>query len=112
MAKASLAIAIRCFTDCLRGQADREPAQGDQGAGQRGLIGPQRSAASVAAEPCASPAGASAGNAQPAPEGSGHRLGAGADALRPGPKGSECQTGAGLAMGVPPAEPLARQGVR
>ncbi len=41
MAKASLSIAIRWFTICLRGQADREPAQGDQGAGQRGLIGPQ-----------------------------------------------------------------------
>jgi hypothetical protein len=27
--------------DCLRGQAERGPAQGDQGTGQRGLIGPQ-----------------------------------------------------------------------
>jgi hypothetical protein len=49
MAKTSLSLAIRWFTDCRRGQADREPAQGDQGADQRGLIGPQRSAASVAA---------------------------------------------------------------
>jgi hypothetical protein len=64
-------------------------------------LGRKHSAASVAAEVCASPAGASAGRAQPAPEGSGHRLGAGAADLRPGPKGSECQSGAGLARGVP-----------
>jgi hypothetical protein len=38
-------------------------------------------------------------------------LGAGADALRPGQKGSERQPGVGLAMGVPPAEPLARKGI-
>ena len=36
-------------------------------------------------------------------------LGAGTDALRPGQKGSERQPGVGLAMGVPAAEPLARQ---
>lgn len=64
----------------LRGQADRGPAQGDQGTGQRGLIGQQRSADCAAAEACASPPGASAGWAQPAPEDSGGRLGAGADA--------------------------------
>ena len=36
-------------------------------------------------------------------------LGAGADALRHGQKGSERQPGVGLAMGLPAAEPLARQ---
>jgi hypothetical protein len=72
----------------------------------------QGSADCAAAEPGASTAGASAGCAQPAPEGSGRRLGQGAHALRPGEKASERQPGVGLAMGVPPADPLARQGIR
>jgi len=38
-ATASLSIAHRCFTECLRGQVDRGPAVGDQGPCQRGLIG-------------------------------------------------------------------------
>jgi hypothetical protein len=112
MAKASLAIAIRWFTDCRRGQADRGPAQGDQGTGQRGLIGPQTFGCLCCRRGLCQPCRSISWLGAPCTGGLWPQVGGGCRCPTPGPQGSERQSGAGLARGVPPAEPLARQGVR
>lgn len=86
----------------------REAIGGDLGEGAVGERLPDR----VAPESGEAVTGASAEGAQPASEGAGCWLGPGADALRPDPEIPEGQPRVGLAVGLSPAEPLARQGIR
>lgn len=91
------------------GEGSRHPAARTDCARRQGG---QRPTHPAAPEPGAGTAGASAEGAQAAPGRSGRWVGEGRDALRTSPEIPKCQPGMGLAMGVPTAESLARQGIR
>jgi len=91
------------------GQGYRLPTAGDHRARRKGREGPGDLAAH---ESDASIAGAFTDGSQPASRRPGGWLGPCADALCPGPEVPKRQSGVGVAVGVPPAEAMARQGFR
>ena len=86
-----------------------KPGGDSVGTGFVGVEGPGYLAAH---ESDASTAGAFADGSRPASRRPGGWLGPCADALCPGPEVPKRQSGVGVAVGVPPAEPMARQGFR